>query len=144
MCNEEFRFLFEDIAMFPGIINENGNPEGLNLWIGPANTVTHFHHDVVNVLFTQIHGRKNFKLVSPLETHLLYNDYGVFSEVDPDRPDLARHPLFRSVRLHEVVLEPGDVIFLPVGWWHHVRALDVSISLSYSNFMVANEFFIEF
>jgi hypothetical protein len=35
-----------------------------------------------------------------------------------------------------VVVEPGDGLFLPVGWWHWARALDVSISATFSSFRV--------
>jgi len=42
----------------------------------------------------------------------------------------------------EVVVEPGETMFLPLGWWHQVRSLDVSLSFSYSNLAlpIANQF----
>ena len=40
----------------------------------------------------------------------------------------------------EVVAEPGDTVFLPLGWWHQVSALDVSLSFSYSNIAVPNHY----
>jgi hypothetical protein len=70
----------------------------------------------------------------------LYNDIGVFSPVDCDAPDLARWPLFEKAAMREVVLSPGEVLFIPVGWWHHVRALDVSITVSFTNFRFANHY----
>ncbi|RST48208.1 hypothetical protein [Variovorax sp. MHTC-1] len=39
---------------------------------------------------------------------------------------------FEGVRVLEVVW-PGETMFLRLGWWHQVRALDVSVSFSYSN-----------
>jgi ribosomal protein L16 Arg81 hydroxylase len=39
-----------------------------------------------------------------------------------------------------VLLDPGQVLFLPVGWWHHVRSMDISISLSFTNFRAANDY----
>jgi ribosomal protein L16 Arg81 hydroxylase len=35
-------------------------------------------------------------------------------------------------------LEPGEAIFIPVGWWHHVKSLEVSISVSFTNFVFPN------
>lgn len=103
------------------------------LWLGPAGTVTPLHHDTCNIMFVQLYGRKQLTLASPLESTLLDGARSMYAAVDPERqPDAAR---FRRV-----VLEPGDAIFLPVGWWHHVRALDVSISLALTNFCASNSF----
>jgi len=40
----------------------------------------------------------------------------------------------------EVIVEPGETVFLPLGWWHQVTALDVSLSFSFSNLAVPNQF----
>jgi ribosomal protein L16 Arg81 hydroxylase len=64
----------------------------------------------------------------------VYNHIGVFSEVDCEKPDLVRHPLYRYANKFVFDLNPGEALFIPVGWWHHVRALDVSISVSFTNF----------
>ncbi len=40
----------------------------------------------------------------------------------------------RSVPVLTTVVEPGELLFIPVGWWHAVRSLDVSMSLSFTNF----------
>jgi hypothetical protein len=110
------------------------------LWFGPAGTVTPLHHDVMNVLFVQLYGRKRFTLIAPGYTPRVYNEIGVYADVDPENPDYVRHPEFRGVPTAELVLKPGDTLFLPVGWWHRVESLDVSISLSFTNFAYANQF----
>lgn len=104
------------------------------VWFGPADTVTPLHHDNDNIIFAQVYGRKRWTLISPRQKPLLYNDVGVFSSVNLEEPDLTKHPLFRFVKAMTFDLLPGEVLFLPVNWWHHVRALDVSISLSFTNF----------
>jgi ribosomal protein L16 Arg81 hydroxylase len=91
-------------------------------------------------MHTQIHGRKRWRFISPLETPRLYNTHGVFSPIDVDQPDLVRYPAFREVKMLEVVAEPGDTVFLPLGWWHQVASLDVSISFSFTNLDVPNEY----
>ncbi len=110
------------------------------LWFGPAGTVTPLHHDTSNILAAQIVGRKRYRLIPAAQWQYVYNTIGVFSDVDCEAPDLARYPLFRNVTIIDVVLEPGEVLFLPVGWWHHVRALDPSITVSFTNFAYPNHY----
>ena len=109
-------------------------------WLGPAGTVTPNHHDTCNILFVQIYGRKRFRLFSPLDLELLNDARSMYAAIDPENPNIERYPNFSDVTEKSVVLEPGDAIFLPIGWWHHVRSLDVSISLAMTNFTVANQF----
>jgi len=109
-------------------------------WFGPAGTVTPLHHDLMNVMLAQIRGRKRLTLISPEQTPWVYNTVGVYSAVDCERPDLNRHPLFSKVRKIQLDLYPGEVLFIPVGWWHHVRALDLSMTVTYTNFQFPNAF----
>lgn len=110
------------------------------LWIGPAGTFTPLHHDLTNNLLLQITGRKRLLLVPPEETPRLYNDQHVFSRVpDLESAELDRFPRLRGLRMHQVELGPGDALFIPVGWWHQVRALDFSISITHTNFIWPND-----
>lgn len=108
------------------------------LWFGPAGTVTALHHDVMNILFHQVDGWKHFVLISPMDTHRLSNSVGVFSDVNPLAPDLDRFPRFAKVRPLQVTVGPGDALFVPVGWWHHVTALETSLSVSCTSFVFPN------
>jgi hypothetical protein len=109
-------------------------------WFGPRATVTPLHRDLSNILFCQIRGRKRFTLISPFDSHRVYNEVGVFSEVDCEDPDLERFPRFSAVQKQALVLDPGDALFIPVGWWHRVEALDAAMSLSFTNFVFQNTF----
>jgi ribosomal protein L16 Arg81 hydroxylase len=132
--------LREEVPRLPGLLDESAAANRIFLWLGPAGTVTPLHHDVMNVLVAQIRGTKRFTLISPEQTPWVYNHLGVFSEVDCEAPDLARFPLFRNVEKLECELGPGEVLFIPVGWWHHVRALELSLSVTYTNFTFPNDF----
>ena len=79
-------------------------------------------------------------MIPPYYTHLLYNYRGVFSEVDCENPDYEKYPLFQKIPIIEVTLNPNEVIFIPVGWWHTVKSLDISISLSFTNFVFPNQY----
>jgi ribosomal protein L16 Arg81 hydroxylase len=74
--------------------------------------------------------------VPPSQTHRLAHNRHVFSDVgdltDPAR--LARHPRARDVLRYEVRLTPGDLLFIPIGWWHQVRSESFSTMLTYTHF----------
>ena len=71
----------------------------------------------------------------------MYNNRHCFSQVDLNRIDCDRFPMFREVRIIDLVLNPGQVLFLPVGWWHHVTGLDISITMTFTNFVFDNDFY---
>lgn len=124
------------------ILDGDFRPEaGLpSFWIGPSGTITNLHFDISNVLNILIEGSKRFILVPSDNTCFVYNSRGIFSEVDAKNPDTARHPLFSRAERFEVVLAPGDAIFIPVGWWHYVESLEPSISIAFNRFVVGNTF----
>jgi hypothetical protein len=102
------------------------------LWLGNASTVQ-THYDLSANLACVVAGRRTFTLFPPEQAANLYVGPLEFtlagqpvSLVDPLAPDMARFPLYRAAEaeaLH-VTLSPGDAIFIPPLWWHHVQALD--------------------
>lgn len=136
----EFAPLLADIGPLPPWCDAPQLQRLSSFWFGPAGTVTPLHHDTLMLLHTQIVGRKRWRFVSPLETPKLYNHVGVFSPVDVDNPDLERYPMFAQASVLEVVVEPGETVFLPLGWWHQVTSLDVSLSFSFTNLALPNQF----
>ncbi len=52
------------------------------------------------------------------------------SQMDVDNFDEVRFPLFKKATEYRVVIHPGEMLFIPRGWWHYVRSLDKSISVS--------------
>jgi hypothetical protein len=136
----EFAPLLNDIGTLPNFCKAEDLPRSASFWFGPAGTVTPLHHDTLMLCHTQIVGRKRWRFISPLDIPKLYNHFEVYSPIDLDHPDLARFPLFRDVTVLEVIVEPGETVFLPLGWWHQVSSLDVSLSFSYSNIDLPNEY----
>jgi ribosomal protein L16 Arg81 hydroxylase len=130
---EVFPRLMDDLQMLP-YVNEQ-QPPRMNLWFGAAGTETRLHYDFSHNLFVQLHGRKRFQLFSPGDSTRLYRYplkhwYAHFSQVDITKPDFTRFPRFEDATQITCTLEPGDVMFLPVYWWHQPRCLDTSISVS--------------
>lgn len=142
--NEAFFALIEDVIAPADYVDEARFRTFMSFWFGPAGTRTPLHHDGNNILFCQVVGRKEFYLVSPFETGLLVRADGYYAH-QPVPPGMEHEGLrpadetfpYPAVR---IVLEPGEALFLPVGWWHQVRSLDVSVSISYLNFWQDNHF----
>lgn len=108
-----------------------------NAWIGTSSTVTRLHTDGYDNCFVQVCGFKFVILVPPSDNHLVYpyDDCATsvkcnHSHVDAESPDLKLHPLYALASQRVVVLGPGDCLFIPKGWWHYVRGLTPSISIS--------------
>ena len=125
--------LYDDIVCFPDYLDDRRDGF-VFFWFGPGGTVTPLHHDTADIILAQVQGRKRVTMIPAAQKALVYNSVGVFSEVDCEQPDFIRHPLYRYADKYVFDLNPGEALFIPVGWWHHVRALDVSISVSFTNF----------
>ena len=130
--------LMADVGELAGWLKPGGGREGF-LWMGPEGTITPFHHDLTNNLLVQVVGRKRVRLVPPGATSRMRNHLHCFSrwagEPLPAGPgDDQRPPVL------EVEIGPGDALFLPVGWWHHVEGLSPHIGLSFTGFVWDNDF----
>jgi len=129
----------------PGFAQENRlallDPAiGPRIWIG--NRVgTAIHHDMVSNLAVAVAGRRRFTLFPPDQVANLYIGPFEFtpagtpaSLLDPEAPDLERFPRAAEAMAQALTaeLEPGDAIYIPHMWWHHVRSLDdLSILVNY-------------
>lgn len=135
---EEFKPLLKDIKILPEFLDSNNTSQRIFFWFGPAGTITPLHHDTMNLMMAHVYGRKRWRLISPNYSPLLYNDIGVFSKIDLENPNYNQYPLFKDVDVIETILEPGEIIFVPVGWWHQVKGLDTNIAVSFTNFIFPN------
>ncbi len=110
------------------------------LWIGGEGAFTPLHFDLTNNLLAQVTGTKRVILIPPSQTGRLAHRRHVFSDVhdvtDPAR--IAAHPQARDVLRYEVMLTPGDLLFIPIGWWHQVRSESFSTMLTYTSFLWPN------
>jgi hypothetical protein len=121
----------------PGFRAENdlgfGDRQPLvSIWLGNQTRIA-AHHDVPDNLACVVVGHRRFTLFPPEQLENLYIgplDFTpagqAISLVDFARPDLQRFPKFAEAARHAQVAElaPGDAIFIPSMWWHHIEALD--------------------
>lgn len=121
----------------PGLSEENSLPHGdiratVRIWIGNRTTVA-AHYDVLENIACVCAGRRRFTLFPPDQIANLYVGPIDFtpagqsiSLVDLNDPDFDKYPRFAEALEHaqSAELEPGDAIFIPSMWWHHVEGLE--------------------
>lgn len=105
------------------------------MWMGAKGTVSALHHDLPENFLAQVMGRKRITLIHRRHTRNVYRNsllHGApnFCAVDAEDPDFERFPRFRRVEPITIELAAGEVLYIPRLWWHHVRSLDVSISVN--------------
>ncbi|WP_166144122.1 cupin-like domain-containing protein [Methylosinus sp. RM1] len=102
------------------------------LFLGPSGSMTPLHFDclLTHNLFFQVLGRKKFTLLPHEQIEYCYPYNWRWCAVDVERPDCIRHPLYRRANPTELVVEPGDVLYMPPGVLHHVRSLDCAFSFN--------------
>jgi lysine-specific demethylase 8 len=108
----------------------------LNYWMAARGTVTHLHWDGNPGLLALVRGRKKMTLFSPEQYELFYpvtssEPWLIWSQVDTFAPDYKRFPKLKLARGIEVVLEVGDILYVPPHWWHFVENLETSIGVQF-------------
>ncbi|MBY0403267.1 MAG: cupin-like domain-containing protein, partial [Cyanobacteria bacterium] len=111
-----------------------------SFWFGPKGTMTQMHQDITNSFYVQVYGSKKFYLISPFQTPYMYHHQNFFSPLDIENLDLLSYPLAKKLKVIECTVNPGEILFIPLGWWHQVRSLEISIAMSFTNFRRKNYF----
>lgn len=143
-------FLFNLFQHAPQLVNDFTWPEHLMkgfvkrfpmLFTGGEGSVTHIHFDIdlSHILLTQFAGRKRVLLFPYQEQHKLYRKpWEVLSMVnfekyfDPvnNKLNLEKFPAVNLAKGYEVIMEHGDTLFMPAGYWHHMEYLDSGFAMS--------------
>jgi Cupin-like domain len=120
------------------VVPEYARPPVLfnNVWIGSEGNITRCHYDMQDNLLAQVRGRKRLTLFPSRQMWRMYPrspfiNKSNFSRVDVMRPDYERFPRFRDVPAYEADLDPGDMLYIPIHWFHHVVSLEPAVSVNY-------------
>lgn len=127
--NKKLRREFPCPVLFRGILDYIGY-----MFFGGKNTKVRIHYDIdmSNVLHTHFEGRKRVVLISPEYNDLLYRlPLNTYSLIDPDKPDYKKYPGLQFVKGYDFILEAGDSVFIPSGYWHYMTYLESGFSVSY-------------
>ncbi len=110
------------------------------LFVGGETSITHMHFDIdlSHILHTQFLGRKRVLLFPYEEQHKLYRKpFEVLSLADfshyyqpGDTPDYNTFPALKLAKGYEVILEHGETLFMPAGYWHHMEYLESGFAMS--------------
>ncbi len=142
--HDEFPELIPDIDM-PKYA-DNNHKHTINLWLGEKSINTKAHYDYSNNFLVQIWGRKRVRLFAPADTQHMHT-YSIKDTVimggvhhpavqaskiaDIDLVDLNEYPNIKLATPFEGILNPGELLYIPAGWWHEVKSLDLSISINF-------------
>lgn len=137
-------FLFDPIKQAPKLLDDYRALKDLmggfldkypNMFFGGAGSVTFLHYDIdlAHIFHTHFNGRKHVILFDykwrerlyciPFATYAL-EDY------DIEHPDFDKFPALDGIEGQEAILEHGDTLFMPTGYWHWMKYLDGSFSIS--------------
>lgn len=141
-------FLFNIFDHAPELVQDFTWPEYLMkgfvkkypmLFVGGATSITHMHFDIdlSNIVHTQFAGRKRVLLFPFEEQYKLYRKpYEVLSLADfsnyyqDGKINYDQFPALKLAKGYEVILEHGDTLFMPAGYWHHMEYLDSGFAMS--------------
>jgi hypothetical protein len=106
-----------------------------SVWMGQAGNLTPLHQDPWHGLLIQLHGRKRVRLFPPDEYRNVYGRipmtasdmYTGLPTKDYD-PSLDDFPKLRNSQYFDATLDTGDVLYIPMFWWHQVESVDPTIS----------------
>lgn len=137
-------FLFDPIKHAPKLLKDYISPKDLmggfldkypNMFFGGKGSVTFMHYDIdmAHIFHTHFNGRKKVLLFDYKWKERLYRiPYATYAleDYDIENPDFEKFPALNGVEGIECFLEHGDTLFMPTGWWHWMKYLDGSFSLS--------------
>ncbi|MBL0356371.1 MAG: cupin-like domain-containing protein [Chitinophagaceae bacterium] len=139
-------FLFNIFQHAPQLVNDFSWPEELMkgfvkkfpmLFVGGEGSITHMHFDIdmSHILHTQFMGKKKVLLFPYEEQYKLYRKpWEVLSLANfanyREQFDYKNFPAAKLAKGYEVILDHGDTLFMPAGYWHHMEYIESGFAMS--------------
>jgi hypothetical protein len=134
-------FLYNIFRHAPELCNDYRKPTIMDgfidsfpyLFFGGKNSSVALHYDIdlSHVFLSQFHGRKRVVLFEPQQSRNIYqHPFTVASYIDVNNPDYDQFPALKNVNGYECILNPGETLFMPSGYWHFIEYLDWGFSIS--------------
>lgn len=121
----------------------------MNLWVGPGGHLEPLHYDGMDGTLSQFRGAKRVSLFSPKQTKNLYpfpisngKMPPTFSQPYIDQPDFVQYPKLAKAleHRHVIILAEGETLYMPVGWWHEIEAIETDYICSINRFWKVDPF----
>lgn len=105
------------------------------LFFGGEDSYTFMHYDIdlANIFHFHFEGKKQCILFSQSETKYLYkvpHSLITREDIDFNKPDLEKWPALQHAKGHIANLEHGNVLYIPEGYWHHMKYVTPGFSMS--------------
>jgi hypothetical protein len=105
------------------------------LFFGGENSHTFMHYDIdlANIFHFHFEGKKQCILFSQAQSKYLYKiPHSLITREDIDftNPDFDKWPALRAAKGHIATLEHGNMLYIPEGYWHHMKYLEPGFSMS--------------
>lgn len=128
-------FLFDELPYFqPRESLYMVKPEaqrGIHCRFGMRGVIAENHFDGSRNYIALLGGERRYILAHPNQCEqlaLLPKEHpsGRHSAVDWSDPDLDQYPQFATAKANEVVMQAGDVMYLPTHWFHYIISLEMN------------------
>mmetsp|Transcript_23378 Transcript_23378/g.50026 ORF Transcript_23378/g.50026 Transcript_23378/m.50026 type:complete len:612 (-) Transcript_23378:218-2053(-) len=136
-------WLFDELTFFqpreeddesgrPFYLVEPSHQKGIHCRFGMRGVIAENHFDLSRNAITLLGGQRRYILGDPsqcVNMNLLPRGHpsARHSAVDWSNPDLEEFPTFLKTHVNEVVMQPGDVLYLPTNWFHYIVSLELNM-----------------
>ena len=141
--NDLRMFFYNILNEVPALLNDFTYPEiGLKffkrlpvLFVGGRGTKVQMHYDIdlADLILCHFGGTKHVLLIPPEQTQYLYKvpySFSALHSIDLSNPDYQTYPALKKLQPTVAVLEHGDALYIPSGFWHYIIYEEIGFSMT--------------